>query len=187
MTKLGQGQLADIKENKQKNDALTTNHINYRLESKINWQVPPAFKSDRSAKKPNDIGTPLQVKGTIFCIDDSPTIQTIVKGTLNKAGYKVIGNTEPLRCLMLLLKIKNPDLIIMDIKMPGIEGYELLRLIKRSSKLKNIPVIMLTSQTREFDRIRAKLLGAVGYITKPFSTRGLVKIVGKVLASKKRV
>lgn len=67
--------------------------------------------------------------------------------------------------------------------MPGIEKYDLLKSIKRSQKLKDIPVITIASQKREFDRIRAKLLGAIGYITKLFSAEGLVKIVDKVLAN----
>lgn len=117
---------------------------------------------------------------TVFCIDDSKTTQLLVKQFLSKAGYKVIGNTNPLKSLMLLLQHK-PDIIIIDIKMPGIGGYELLKIIKSSPKLKNIPAIMLTSQTREFDRIRAKLLGAEAYITKPFSHEGLVTVVDRVL------
>lgn len=116
---------------------------------------------------------------TVFCIDDSKTTQFMVDKFLSEAGYKVIGNTEPLKCLMLLVE-KKPDIIIMDIKMPGIGGYDLLKIIKSSAKLKNIPVIMLTSQTREFDRIRAKLLGAEGYVTKPFSAESLVTVVDRV-------
>lgn len=129
--------------------------------------------SDRSTYSPK--------KKKVFCIDDSVTVQFMVKQILILVGYQVIDNTDPLKSLMLLSK-QQPDLIMMDVKMPGIEGYELLDLIKRSNKLNKIPVVMLTSQKRKLDRLRAKILGASAYITKPFSAEELITVVDRVLS-----
>ena len=123
-------------------------------------------------------------KPKVLCIDDSPTIQLIINRSLSLVGYNVMGNTDPLKGIMFLLDGNNPDIIIMDIKMPNIGGYKLLKLIKSSTKLQDVPVIMLTSQNRESDKIKAKTLGAVAYITKPFSCNNLIAIVNRVLLSK---
>jgi len=123
-------------------------------------------------------------KPKILCIDDSQTIQIIVARSLSLAGYQVIGNTDPLKGVMFLLEGHNPDIIIMDIKMPNVGGYKLLKLIKNSTKLKDIPVIMLTSQNKEFDKMKAKTLGAVAYVTKPFSCNHLIETVNQVLFSR---
>jgi len=120
-------------------------------------------------------------KSRILCIDDSETTQFLVKNSLMTAGYEVIGNTDPLKSLMFLLEGKNPDLIISDIQMPNLEGYKLLELLKKSSKLKNIPVIMLTSQKSESAQLKAEKLGAIAYITKPFSCNYLIKKVNGIM------
>ncbi len=174
----------------QNNNNIEFETQNYS-DSNISWQKSIDFQSQQTSQLSDRIGQnklgiakELPQKSTIFCIDDSPTIQLILKNILSKAGYRVIGNTKPLQSLTILLKSKKPDLIFMDIKMPGLEGYNLLQLIKRSRKLKDIPVIMLTSQTQPFDRVRAKLLGATGYITKPFTARDLIVQVQETLANK---
>lgn len=117
----------------------------------------------------------------ILCIDDSETTQFLVKNSLRLAGHEVIGNTDPVKSLMFLLESKNPDLIISDIQMPNLEGYKLLELLKKSSKLKDIPVIMLTSQNSRSAQLKAKQLGAVAYITKPFSCSSLIKQVNAII------
>ncbi len=139
---------------------------------------------ERSPKKSNSDRVKINSskKANVLCIDDSQTIQTIVQKSLEMAGYHVIGHTDPLKSVMFLLENnQNPDIIIMDIKMPNVEGYKLLQLIKRSTKLTNIPVIMLTSQNRHLDKMRAQSLGAVAYMTKPFSCNNLIRTVDRIL------
>lgn len=126
-------------------------------------------------------------KYSIFCVDDSHQIQFIVKSFLSQGDYQVTGNTDAFQSFMMLLKMKQVDIIVMDIMMPGMGGYKLLKLIKNTDKLKDIPVIMLTSRTRKFDRIRAKLLGAVGYITKPFRDETLITMLDLVILSKRKL
>ena len=119
----------------------------------------------------------------VACIDDSPSIQRVVKFTLESSGYRVISIKESLKALTSLLNPK-PDLILMDINMPDIDGYQLCSLCRKSSTLNNIPIVMLTGRDGILDRVKAKMVGAVGYISKPFLPQELVKIVSTYLPTK---
>jgi len=119
----------------------------------------------------------------VACIDDSPSIQRVVKFTLESSGYRVISIKESLKALTSLLNPK-PDLILMDINMPDIDGYQLCSLCRKSSALNNIPIVMLTGRDGILDRVKAKMVGAVGYISKPFLPQELVKIVSTYLPTK---
>lgn len=117
----------------------------------------------------------------VACIDDSPAIQRVVKFTLESSGYRVVNIKESLKALTALLNPK-PDLILMDINMPDIDGYQLCSLCNKSAALKDIPIIMLTGRDGILDRVKAKMVGAVGYISKPFLPQELVKIVNSYLS-----
>ena len=112
----------------------------------------------------------------IACVDDSPSIQRIVTFTLENSGFRVVNIREPFKALTTLLHSK-PDLILMDINMPEIDGYQLCGLCNKSSALKDIPIIMLTGRTGIIDRVKAKMVGAVDYISKPFLPQDLVTAV----------
>lgn len=116
----------------------------------------------------------------VACIDDSPAIQRVVKFTLESSGYRVVNIKESLKALTALLNPK-PDLILMDINMPDIDGYQLCNLCNKSAALKDIPIIMLTGRDGILDRVKAKMVGAVGYISKPFLPQELVKVVNSYL------
>ena len=75
-----------------------------------------------------------------------------------------------------------PNLILLDINMPGLDGYELCSLLRRNRSFKTTPIIMVTSNSGLIDRARAKMVGASGYLTKPFSQSDLVKTVFKYLS-----
>jgi twitching motility two-component system response regulator PilG len=119
----------------------------------------------------------------VACIDDSPSIQRVVKFTLESSGYQVISIKESLKALTSLLNPK-PDLILMDINMPDIDGYQLCSLCRKSSALRDIPIVMLTGRDGILDRVKAKMVGCVGYISKPFLPQELVKIVNTYLPIK---
>lgn len=115
----------------------------------------------------------------IACIDDSKTVQRNVKLTLEASGYRVLGLTEPTRALTALVRYK-PALILMDISMPEIDGYELCQLLRQSSLLREIPIVMLTGREGLIDRLRARMVGANDYITKPFTPEQLFNVVNKL-------
>ena len=77
---------------------------------------------------------------------------------------------------MQIIKIK-PDLVLLDVNMAGIDGYELCRLLRNHSLFKSTPIIMVTANTGIINRVKARLVGASGYLTKPFSQSDILKIV----------
>ncbi len=113
---------------------------------------------------------------TIFCIDDSPAILDVIKNFLDEQIFSFIGVTDSLKALMEILRTK-PDIILLDVDMPNLNGYELCSLLRKHSHFKNTPVIMVTGKTRLIDRARAKFVGASGYLKKPFTQGDLLKIV----------
>jgi twitching motility two-component system response regulator PilG len=117
-------------------------------------------------------------KTLVACIDDSRTVQTQVKMTLESVGYEVVGIQEAGDALK-SLSGRNPSLILMDINMPTINGYDLCAMLRRSQKFKEIPIIMLTGRDGIIDRMRAKLVGSTDYLTKPFDPEKLVETIGK--------
>lgn len=117
----------------------------------------------------------------IACIDDSLVLQRNVATILEAGGYRTISITEPAKALTALVRYK-PALILMDVDMPDINGYELCRMLHQASRLKNIPIVMLTGREAMIDKLRARMAGAKGFITKPFKPIQLLSIVEKKLS-----
>ncbi|MDZ8050081.1 MAG: response regulator [Aulosira sp. ZfuVER01] len=113
---------------------------------------------------------------TIFCIDDSPSVLNAIKNFLDEQMFSVVGVTDSLKALMEILRTK-PDLILLDITMPNLDGYELCSLLRKHSQFKNTPVIMVTGKTGLIDRAKAKMVKASGYLTKPFTQGDLLKMI----------
>lgn len=114
----------------------------------------------------------MPVKRNIVLVEDEANIQELIKYNLEASGYEVISFSNGEEMFSYCEPILT-EMFILDIMLPGIDGYEILRRIKENPRLKNIPVIMLTAKSEEFDRVLGLELGADDYITKPFSTREL--------------
>ena len=116
----------------------------------------------------------------ILVVDDEPDILRIVTFRLEKTGYEVITAINGQEALDLIEKDK-PDLILLDLRLPIIDGYEVCRHLKGDKELKKIPVILLTaSAVRDVEK-KAKELNAEAYITKPFEPTELLKKIKKFL------
>ena len=113
---------------------------------------------------------------TILCIDDSPAVLNTIKNYLDEQIFSVITISDSLNALMQIIRIK-PDIILLDVEMPNLDGYELCSLLRKHSSLKNTPVIMVTGRTGMIDRAKAKLVRASGFLAKPFIQGDLLKIV----------
>jgi chemotaxis family two-component system response regulator PixG len=113
---------------------------------------------------------------TIFCIDDSPVVLSTIKSFLDEQIFSVIGVTDSLKALMAILRTK-PDLILLDVAMPNLDGYELCSLLRKHSCFKNTPVIMVTGKTGFIDRAKAKMVRASGFLSKPFNQGDLLKVI----------
>lgn len=121
-----------------------------------------------------------QPRHTIACIDDSPTILQAISSFLNDESISVIMINDPVKALMQVVRSK-PDVILLDVGMPNLDGYELCSLLRRHPSFKQTPIIMVTGHTGFIDRAKAKLVGASGYLTKPFTQAELVSTVFKHL------
>ncbi|MCM0648746.1 response regulator transcription factor [Clostridium swellfunianum] len=116
----------------------------------------------------------------ILAVDDEEHIQELLKFNLENSGYKVIccsTGTEALK----LAKVEKPDLILLDVMLPGIDGYDVCKEIRKDNNISSIPIIMITAKSEELDKILGLELGADDYMTKPFSIRELLARVKAVL------
>ena len=116
----------------------------------------------------------------IVCIDDSPTILSEIKRFLDRDKFEITAIDDPVQAVSKIFTI-NPDLILLDITMPRINGYKLCGLLRSSGKCDLTPIVMVTGNTGLIDKARAKISGATDYLTKPFTKEGLNKIVAKYL------
>ena len=117
---------------------------------------------------------------SILVVDDEPDIVTLVSYNLKKAGFTVTSAADGEEALA-IIRGSRIDLIVLDLMLPGIHGLELCRILRNNAKTVHIPVIMLTAQGEEEDKIRGLDTGADDYLTKPFSPRELVARVQAVL------
>ena len=118
----------------------------------------------------------------IYCVEDERNIRELLIYTLETTGFKArgVGNGNE---LMKALKEEIPELILLDIMLPGDDGYTILEQLKSMSSVKNVPVIMVTAKEAEFDKVKGLEGGADDYITKPF---GMMEFVARVKAVLRR-
>ncbi|MFS0514139.1 response regulator [Nostoc sp. UIC 10607] len=146
--------------------------------SRTNTYKPPAYNTNEHRDKGQRIIQPPVNKKiyTIFCIDDSPTVLNTIKSYLDDQTFSVVGVTDSLKALMQIVCTK-PDIILLDISMPNLDGYELCSLLRKHSHFKNTPVIMVSEKVGFLDRAKAKMVRASGYLTKPFTQGDLLKVI----------
>jgi two-component system phosphate regulon response regulator PhoB/two-component system alkaline phosphatase synthesis response regulator PhoP len=121
----------------------------------------------------------------IAIVDDEDDIRELVSINLKKAGFKIKEFSSGNSFIKSLSKSK-PDLAVLDIMMPGIDGIEVCKIMKKDDKYSDIPIIMLTAKTDETDRVLGLEIGADDYVSKPFSPRELTARVKAVLRRKER-
>lgn len=113
---------------------------------------------------------------TIACIDDGSVTHRDMMRYLNSKTFAIHVVSDPLKALIQVIRLK-PNLIFLDIGLPGINGYKLCRLLRNHPLFSRTPIIMLTSTTGIIDRAKAKLAGASDYLTKPFTKSDLLEII----------
>ena len=118
----------------------------------------------------------------IWCVEDDPSIRDIVVYALNSTGLEAYG-FEDGQIFWDTLQEKQPDLILLDVMLPGIDGIELLTRMKGTERFREIPVIMATAKGTEFDKVQSLDLGADDYLVKPF---GMMEMVSRVKAVLRR-
>jgi twitching motility two-component system response regulator PilG len=117
----------------------------------------------------------------ILIVEDEESLLKLESILLTTRGYKVTGVTDGVAALKEIEK-NRPHLVLLDIMMPGIDGFEVCRRIKENSATKSIPVVMLTAKKSSADQARGVEVGADAYVTKPFKSGKIIEIVEGLLA-----
>ena len=114
----------------------------------------------------------------MVCLDDAATIRQTVEHLLKGCGYEVTTLADPVKALSELFTLK-PDLLLCDIAMPHLDGYELCAMLRQSTVFRQTPIVMLTGKDGFIDRVRARMVGATDYLAKPFGEEELLMLVEK--------
>lgn len=117
----------------------------------------------------------------ILAVDDSPTVLEMIKAILEAGGYEVITAADGDEALK-TARAESPDLILLDVMLPKLDGYRVCRLLKFDAKYKSIPIIMLTAKTEEQSMATGIRTGANQYLTKPVEPNTLLEAVAGELA-----
>lgn len=121
-------------------------------------------------------------RGKVLIVDDEPMITGLISEILGGEGYEVSFSNSSEEG-MSLAEAEKPNLILLDIGMPGMDGYEFCRRLKKDANLSSTPVIFLSGKSAEEDGGRAFELGAATYLRKPFSNTSLKEVVNLTMAS----
>ncbi|HKV85677.1 MAG TPA: response regulator [Ktedonobacterales bacterium] len=118
----------------------------------------------------------------VLVVDDSPTVRKIVQLTLQREHIRVVTAGDGLSALAAVAD-EQPDLILLDIMLPRMDGYNICQVVRRNMAYRDMPIIMLSGRDGIFDKMRGKLAGSTEYITKPFDSTELVQTVKRHLDS----
>jgi CheY-like chemotaxis protein len=142
------------------------------------WSHLEAEESRKPMQENKPASPHARGKAIILIVDDSPTIRKLVSMTLESRGYTVVVACDGVDGLAKMQE-SVPDLILSDITMPRLDGYQFCKVIKSNKATKHIPVIMLSGNDGLFDKVRGRMAGSANYITKPFEPNNLVKEIEK--------
>lgn len=116
----------------------------------------------------------------VLVVDDSPTVRKIVQLTLQREHIRVVTAGDGLGALAAVTDTQ-PDLILLDIMLPHMDGYNICHLVRNNPEYRDLPIIMLSGKDGIFDKMRGKLAGSTEYMTKPFDSAELVQTVRRYL------
>jgi twitching motility two-component system response regulator PilG len=118
----------------------------------------------------------------VLVVDDSPTVRKIVQLTLQRERIRVVTAGDGLTALAAVAD-EQPDLILLDIMLPRMDGYNICQVIRKNMAYRDLPIIMLSGKDGLFDKMRGKLAGSTEYMTKPFDSVELAQTVKRYLDS----
>lgn len=116
----------------------------------------------------------------ILIADDKPEVLELVRVSLESEDYQIIDASDGKEALE-KIRLEKPDLVLLDIVMPKMDGFEVLRNLKKEPGTKEIPIILLTAKGQKIDQEKGQRFGAAGYIIKPFSPSELLRKIEEVL------
>jgi len=122
----------------------------------------------------------MEQRHKILVVDDDPKALLLMEAVLKPRGYDVVLINDGRQVIQTVRKEK-PDLILLDIMMPGVDGYTILNKIKQEETIKNIPVVMVTALGHDGNKVFASICGASAYITKPINSKHLIETIARFL------
>ena len=142
----------------------------------------PASRTRRFAypePEPLEPPPPDQPSHSIVIIDDSPTVRKVAEACLKRCGYAVTCFEDGPAALAAFIRheLAAPDLVLLDIEMPKMSGYEIAHVLRSKAEFRRTVIVMLTMHNGLLDRLHSRMVGAVGYITKPFHSAYLIESV----------
>jgi len=126
---------------------------------------------------------PQPISRTVLVVDDDDDIRNLLRATIERGVHRVVDAADGAEALGLIGRAP-PDLILLDVNMPGMDGPEVCRWVKANPATRGVKVLMITAATQDEDRQRGLDAGADGYITKPFSPLSLLDQVGSHLGDR---
>lgn len=117
---------------------------------------------------------------TVLVVDDGPAELELICSYLREGGYTVISTTDAKDALA-KAESQKPDIVVTDVVMPGMSGFELCRSLKKNEATQQLPVVICTSKNQDLDKLWGKKQGADAYITKPFTREDLLQAVQSVV------
>jgi len=121
----------------------------------------------------------------VLIVDDDPDVLRLICLSLKIEGFETIEVTDALQA-HLLIEQENPDLIVLDIMMPYISGWEFLKVLRSNPETASIPVVILSAKAQQADMAYGNTLGATTYVTKPFSPEELAETIKKILEEREK-
>jgi len=122
----------------------------------------------------------IHVSSTIMTVDDSPSMRMLLRAALTDLGYKVLDAEDGVQALE-RLEGAEPDLLITDINMPRLDGFGLIEKVREQDRHRNLPILVLTTESSDEKKQRARSAGATGWIVKPFHPEKLAAAIRRVL------
>jgi twitching motility two-component system response regulator PilG len=121
----------------------------------------------------------------VMVIDDSTTVRKIIETCLGREGFEVQGFSDGVEAIRWLTQpdTRIPDLVILDVGLPKMDGYEVARRLKTKPQFSNTIIIMLSRRDGMIDKLKGRLVGAKDYLTKPFKTQDLINVIESYLGT----
>jgi twitching motility two-component system response regulator PilG len=121
--------------------------------------------------------------GNVMVIDDSMTVRTVIEATLQRDGYEVSSFTDGLAAMAAMSRgeVNVPDLLLLDIGLPKMDGYEVARILRGKGELSRTIIVMLTARDGILDRFRSRIVGASAFISKPFKVDYVRTVVRELI------
>lgn len=141
-----------------------------------NYEIIKVIESQTSLLSKEILGVDITLVGTILIVEDSPSELELMSHFLGESDYNVIKATGAKDALEKIQE-NPPDVIVTDVVMPGMSGFELCRSLKKNPVTQGIPIIICSSKNQEIDRLWAMRQGADAYITKPYTREQLLRVI----------